>query len=77
MQRVLKISDGLSMDPAITDLLSAQADSTRYQISMKVAVKAKSVEEEQGAAIVKMIADAGEGIKKSVRTPSGGLDTYA
>lgn len=63
------------MDPIATDLMAAQSDSTRFAISMKVLAKAKSVQEQQGKAVVEMIAAAAE-TGKSVRTQTGGVDTY-
>lgn len=65
-----------AMDPITTDLLAAQNESTRFAISMKVLSKAKSVQEQQGEAVVEMIAAAAE-TGKNVRTKSGGVDTYA
>ena len=65
----------IAMDPVTTNLIHAQRDSTRFAISMKVLSKAKTVQEEEGRAIVDMIAAAK--LSDEVRTPSGRIDTYA
>lgn len=64
------------MDSITTDVLAAQNDSMRFAISMKMLAKAKTVQEEQGESVVKMIEAAAE-VGKPTRTPSGGIDTYA
>ena len=66
----------IAMDPVTTNLIAAQRDSTRFAISMKVLSKAKTVQEEEGRAIVDMIAAAAK-LSDEVRTPSGRIDTYA
>ncbi len=63
------------MDSITTDVMAAQNDSMRFSISMKVLAKAKSVQEQQGESVVKMI-EAAADIGKSVRTSTGGVDTY-
>ena len=65
------------MDPAISDVLSAQSQATHYAIAMKVAAKTQDAEKQEGEAAVQMIADAGKVMKQSIRTASGGVDTYA
>lgn len=65
-----------SMDSITTNVLAAQNDSMRFAISMKVLAKAKSVEEQQGESVVKMIKAAAE-VGKPAHTPRSGIDTYA
>ncbi len=65
-----------AMDSITTDVLAAQNDSMRFAISMKVLAKAKSVQEQQGESVVKMI-EAAADVGKPVRNSTGGLDTYA
>ena len=65
-----------SMDSITTDVSAAQNDSMRFAISMKVLAKAKSVEEAQGESVVKMI-EAAADVGRTVRTSTGGVDTYA
>lgn len=71
MEGAAQAVDSLAMDPISQDLLSSElnAQSTRSEVSLRVAKKAMDQERQQGDAAIQML--------QQVKDMQDGLDVYA